>query len=149
MAHSETAFIGSYPGTAEASLDYEAVAAAHAAGNLGHLEAAVVARADDGALALDRHERMGGIHLTHGPTDELLMLAEEVEQGSTALLVISAADDAAGVEAAVTRATARSAHPVQHFGLAEGGFAGGGTPDRTFHDTGTGFEGGQVGELGV
>lgn len=150
MAHrSETAFVGAYDSVPAAGADYEAVAALHGTGATDHLEAAVVSRGPSGALTFEQHARMGGIHLSHGPTDELKRVAEEVERGSVALLVISAEGDARLVADAASHATTTASHTVQHFGLEDGAFAGGGIPDPAEGDAGTGFTDGQVGQLGV
>ena len=115
MAHaSQMLFIGHYAGVVEASADYDAVAAAHETGATGHIEAAVVARDTEGTLTLPRHARMGGMHLGHGPSNELKAGTQYLERGSVALLVISDDDDAKAVDTAVTRATARASQPVDH-----------------------------------
>jgi len=132
MAHpSQMLFIGLYGGVADASADYDSVAAAHDSGATGHLEAAVVARDAGGTLTLQRHAKMGGIHLAHGPSNELKAGTQEMERGSIALLVISTEDDAKAVDAAVTRATTRDSHPVDHdyLGGADVGFATGPPPE--------------------
>ena len=118
MAHKGgTAFIAGYGSVSDASADYDAVEAAHGSEGLGHLEAAVVSRDATGSLTIERHARLGGVHLVHSPTDDLKSLAQEVEQGSVALLVISGADDAKAVNTAATRATTRTSHEVEHFYL--------------------------------
>jgi hypothetical protein len=115
MAHkSQMLFIGHYDGVADASADYDAVAAAHDSGETGHLEVAVVTRDVTGALTLPRHARMGGMHLGHGPSNELKAGTQYLERGSVALLVVGDDDDAKAVDAAVTRATARDSQPVDH-----------------------------------
>jgi hypothetical protein len=127
MAHMNQLFIGHYAAAADASADYDSVAAAHESGAAGHLEAAVVARDVTGGLTLERHARMGGIHLGHGPSDELKSGTQEVERGTVALLVVSTEGDAKAVDTAVTRASARASHPVDHgyLGGADFGFASG------------------------
>jgi hypothetical protein len=112
MAHMDQLFIGHYASAADASADYDAVAAAHESGATGHLEAAVVARGQGGGLTLERHAKMGGMHLGHGPSNELKVGTQEIERGTVALLVVSTPDDAKHVDAAVTRATSRASHHV-------------------------------------
>jgi hypothetical protein len=128
MAHtSQMSFIGQYASVADASADYDSVAAAHDSGAIGHVEAAVVARDVAGTLTLGRHSKMGGIHVAHGPSDELKAGTQYVERGSVALLVISTEDDTKAVDTAVTRATARVSQPVEHvyLGGSDVGFASG------------------------
>ena len=131
MAHMNQLFIGHYASVADASADYDSVAAAHESGVTGHLEAAVVARDAGGTLTLDRHSKLGGIHLVHGPSDELKSGTQEIERGTVALLVISTEDDAKVVDTAVTRATSRASHPVDHgyLGGSDIGFADSPPPD--------------------
>ena len=149
MAQIQMLFIGDYASVADASADYDSVAAAHESGATGHLEAAVVARDAAGTLTLERHSRMGGIHLAHGPSNELKAGTQEVERGSVALLVISNEDDAKTVDTTVTRATARASHPVDHvhLGGSDVGFVAGprsdevGGPAATAYDSGVGDTG--------
>ena len=154
MAHrSQTLFIGNYTSVADASADYDSVAAEHASGAIGHLEAAVVARDVAGTLTLQRHSKLGGIHLGHGPSDELKAGTQYVDRGSLALLVISTEEDAKAVDTSVTRASARASRPVDHgyLGGSDVGFASGppsdefgGAPattdDSGVADTGSGSE---------
>ena len=114
MAHTSQLFIGHYASVAEASADYDSVAAAHESGATGHVEAAVVTRDVAGSLTLDRHAKMGGIHLIHGPSDELKAGTQEIERGTVALLVVSTEEDAKAVDSAVTRSTSRASHPIDH-----------------------------------
>jgi hypothetical protein len=126
MTHgSEIVFIGGYKNVSDASADYDSVAAAQGNGSTGRVEVAVVSRDTAGTLAIQRHARLGGIHVTHGPTDELKAATQEVERGAVALLVISAEDDAKAVDTATTRAAIRTSHVVEHFYL--------GNPDAGFN----------------
>ena len=151
---SQTLFIGNYASVADASADYDSVAAEHASGAIGHVEAGVVARDVAGTLTLERHSRLGGIHLGHGPSDEFKAGTQYLERGTLALLVISTEEDAKAVDTAATRASARASRPVDHgyLGGSDVGFASGppsaevgGAPatadDSGGADTGSGSEG--------
>jgi hypothetical protein len=145
MAHTgQMLFIGNYASVADASADYESVAAAHDSGATGHVEAAVVARDAAGTLTLGRHSKMGGIHLAHGPSDELKAGTQYVERGSVALLVIYPEDGAKAVDAAVTRASARASQPVDHvyLGGSDVGFAAGPPSDEVGGAPATAYDGG-------
>jgi hypothetical protein len=144
MTHkSEIVFIGGYENVSDASADYDAVAAAQSTGTTGHLEAAVVSRDPSGALALDRHARLGGIHLAHGPTDELRGATQEVARGSVALLVVCAQEDAKEVDAAAKRATARTTRAAELYrGGSGAGFAAGPPSDEVGGAPEGGYDGG-------
>jgi hypothetical protein len=148
MSHqTSTAFVGTYDSVEAASADFDAVARLREGGQVGHVEAAVVSRDDAGRLTWDRHERLGGIHLSHAPTDDLVRLSDQIEAKAVALVVLGSAEDCAAVTRAATGAGASVTQAVQHPGLAEGYFAGGGgtMPE----DSGGGYEDGSVGHLGV
>jgi len=143
---SSTALVGSYDSVDEASADAEAVADAHRRGNVGHVEIAVVSRDEIGKLTWNQHERLGGIHLSHAPSQELLRLSDQLGASSVTLVVIGSSDDSAVVEQAATRARERNTMVIEHLSMAEGFFSGGGG-DAPGGDTG--FEDGSVGHLGV
>lgn len=145
----ETAFVGLYNSVSDASVAYAAVAALEATGATDPLEAAVVTRATTGELTFGQHARMGGVHLAHGPTDELQRIAEEVERGSVALLVISAESDATVIAGAAGHPRSTASHDIEQFSLETEAFAGGGTPHPAEGDAGTEFTDGQLGQLGV
>jgi len=144
--NNSSALVGSYDTVDEASADAEAVADAHRRGNVGHVEIAVVSRDEIGKLTWNQHERLGGIHLSHTPSEELVRLSDQLGANSVTLLVIGSCDDSAVIEETATRARNRTTEVIEHLSMAEGFFAGGGgfAPG-----TDTGFEDGSVGHLGV
>jgi hypothetical protein len=128
MAHMSELFIGHYASAEDASTDYDAVAAAHDSGAVGHVELAVVAAGTGGAVTIQRHDKMGGVHLTHGLSDELKAGTQEVERGAVALLVVSTEDDAKTVDTTATRATSRATHASTHVYLGDSNFGFGNAP---------------------
>jgi hypothetical protein len=114
MAHPSQLFIGHYGTAADAATDYDAIAATHDSGATGHIEVAVVSRDADGELTLQRHAKMGGMHLGHGPSNELQAGTQEIERGTVALLVVCNDSDVSAVDGAVTRATSRASHEADH-----------------------------------
>jgi hypothetical protein len=145
----ETAFVGSYDSVSDADFAYEAVAALRATGTTDPLEAAVVSRATTGELTFGQHARMGGLHLAFGPSDDLQLIAEEVERGTVALLVISSRGDANLVAETAGHPLSTASHDIEQFTLESGAFAGGGSPHPAEGDAGTEFTDGQLGQLGV
>jgi hypothetical protein len=141
-----TAFLGSYDTVDAATTDLDAVNELHHSGGVGHVEVAIVSRDDIGKLTWNRHERLGGIHLSHAPSEELTRLSDQLEAASVTLVVIGSVDDAAAAEHAATHAGERTTKAVEHPSLAEGYFSGGGGADPGGQ---TGFEDGSVGHLGV
>ena len=149
MAHkNDTAFVGTYDTVDAASADFDAVSALHHGGGVGHLEAAVLSRDHVGKLSWDRHEKLGGIHLSHAPSDELVRLSDRLAADAVALVVIGSADDSAAVARAAAGARDPRTEAVEHPGMAEGYFAGGGGAAPGTGEE-TGFEDGSVGHLGV
>jgi len=141
-----SALVGSYDTVDQASADAEAVVDAHRRGNVGHVEIAVVSRDEIGKLTWNQHERLGGIHLSHAPTEELVRLSDHLGANSVTLLVIGSSDDSAVIEQTATRARERTTQVIEHLSMAEGFFSDsyGAPPEED-----TGFEDGSVGHLGV
>jgi len=149
MAHGTlNAYVGTYGSVEDASADYDAVAELRKEGATGHLEAAVMRRDQVGKLTMERHDRLGGLHLSHAPSQELNRISDQIEANVVALVVLGSAEDAAQVGKAATRASSGRTTEIEHLGLADGYFAdGGGSPSSLGDDPG--FEDGSVGHLGV
>jgi hypothetical protein len=143
----ESAFVGSYDSVGAASNDFDSVGVAHHDGHVGHVEAAVLSRDSVGKLSWDRHERFGGFHLSHSPSDELVRISDQLVENQVALVVIGSSDDSAAIEHAAAGARDPQTQTIEHQSLSEGYFSGGGGAPPEIGESG--FEDGSVGHLGV
>jgi hypothetical protein len=141
-----TALIGTYPSVGVADADLDQVVAAHKDADLGHLEVAVYT--DDGRGAqVQRHERLGGLHLGKHASDDLTRVSWTLPGDPVSLVVLCHDGDVAALQAVLTGATATRTQVVDHPSAADEFFEGSTPMDRPRDSTG--FEDGEVGHLGV
>lgn len=147
MSHDDTtAFVGTYDSVDAASADFDAVGALHHGGGLGHVEAAIISRDSIGKLSWDRHERIGGMHMSHSPSDTLVRLSDQLDSDTVELVVLGDASDTAKAATAAAGAKDPRTVTIEHQSMADGFFSGGGGQMPSGH---TGYEDGSVGHLGV